>query len=137
MISKTFLCFHACTFRILCFFGSVCYSCSFRHSLIISVYRLDTIILHRPEDLVRLKSSIMVKAVLKLNGGEGPEASLLKFIPGRYIEVPELQERYKFMLDANTARHFFHSTQHYYAETIRQINKITNQLDKQLNFDSP
>lgn len=61
---------------------------------------------------------------------------MLKFIPGRYIEIPDLQDHHKFMLDAEIARHFFHSTQHYYAETIRQIKQITDQLDEHLKPDS-
>jgi general secretion pathway protein D len=94
------------------------------------------VILHREEDLDRLMSALMVKFILQINGGGGPEASLLKFIPGRYIEIPELQEQHTYFLDAEAARFYYHTTQHYYAETISQIGVAIAMLDKQLQSGS-
>jgi len=74
----------------------------------------------------------MTKFVLQVNGGSGPEASLIKFLPGRIIQLPDLQAHQPLLIKAVVARNFFHSTQHYYAATIEQIEAALNALDVEL-----
>ncbi len=96
------------------------------------IRRRYTILIHRPEDLARLRQALMIKFTLHLNGGGGPEASLLKFLPGRVIEIPDVKPDQRHLVDAQVARHFFHSTQHFYATTINQIEAVLTDLDAEL-----
>ena len=94
-----------------------------------------SIVLHRPEDLLRLSRAIMVKQVLEINGGRGPEASLLKFIPGRVIEVPDSGANRDHLIDAAAARYFYHSSGHFYSEALEDIEAALGQLDEE--FQKP
>ena len=94
-----------------------------------------SIVLHRPEDLLRLSRAIMVKQVLEINGGRGPEASLLKFIPGRVIEVPDSTSNRDHLIDAAAARYFYHSSGHFYSEALEDIEAALGQLDEE--FQKP
>ena len=89
-----------------------------------------TILIHRPEDVIRLQRSILMKLVLHLNGGGGPEASLKKFIPGRIIEVPDVDPVRTHPVDAAVAKYFFHSTEHFYATTLQEIEEAIEKLNE-------
>lgn len=91
------------------------------------------ILIHRPEDILRLQRSIMVKWVLHINGGGGPEASLRNFIPGRILEIPETYEDRAQIIDVQAARYFFHSTSHSYAAAVQKINQAIDELEKELS----
>ena len=90
-----------------------------------------TVLIHQEEDLLRLQRAIMIKGILEINGGGGPEASLLKFIPGRIIEIPDIKLKTAHLLDAEVARYFFLSTEHFYAATIEEIESAINELDQE------
>jgi hypothetical protein len=72
-----------------------------------------TVLIHREEDIQRLQKSILIKYILTINGGKGPEASLLKFIPGRVLEMPNVNPERAHVINAEVARYFFHSSEHF------------------------
>jgi hypothetical protein len=88
-----------------------------------------TVLLHREEDILRLQRAIMIKDILEINGGGGPEASLLKFVPGRIIEVPDVKTDRAHLIDAEVARYFFHSSEHFYAATLQEIESVLDGLN--------
>ncbi|MHC4519980.1 MAG: type II secretion system protein GspD, partial [Planctomycetota bacterium] len=94
--------------------------------------RRHTVVIHRPEDVLRLQRAIFVKYVLEVNGGGGPEASLLKFIPGRIIEIPEIKPERIHVVNAPVARYFFHSSEHFYAAALNRIESTLDRLDEEL-----
>jgi len=91
-----------------------------------------TILIHRPEDVLRLQRSIMTGEVLHINGGGGPEASLRNFIPGRILEIPSFKADHPRPINADAARFFFHSTAHYYTAAAQEIDHAVEQLDAEL-----
>ncbi len=92
-----------------------------------------TVLLHRPEDIIRLQYAVLLKSVLHINGGGGPEASLLNFLPGRVIEIPDVSPERVHPVDAEIAKYFFHSSQHFYGKTIQQIEAVLVELESELN----
>ncbi|UCD51287.1 MAG: hypothetical protein JSW27_01385 [Phycisphaerales bacterium] len=93
--------------------------------------RCYSILIHSPEDVERLARAVMVKYVLEINGGRGPEASLLKFIPGRIIEVPDIDPERDHLIDASVARYFYHSSEHFYIEALEKIEAALESLDQE------
>ncbi|MHC4566764.1 MAG: type II secretion system protein GspD [Planctomycetota bacterium] len=91
-----------------------------------------TILIHRPEDVLRLQRSIMVAKVIHINGGGGPEASLRNFIPGRILEIPDFRADKAHLIDVGAARYFFHSSEHYYAAAIQEIEHAIEKLETDL-----
>jgi hypothetical protein len=91
-----------------------------------------TVLIHRPEDLLRLQRAILTGYVLEINGGRGREATLLKFIPGRIIEVPDVSSEQAHTVNARVARYFFHSSDHFYAATLGRIETTLDRLDEAL-----
>lgn len=91
-----------------------------------------TILIHRREDIFRLQQSIMVKYVLHINGGGGPEANLRKFIPGRILEIPDIDMEQAHIIDVQAARYFFHSSEHFYNAAIQEIESAIEKLDTEL-----
>jgi general secretion pathway protein D len=89
-----------------------------------------TILLHRHEDLERLKLAFMVKYILEINGGR-VEASLLNFIPGRIFEVPDIEAEQTHWLDASVASTFFHA-EHFFTAAVRRIEEKLLDLDREL-----
>ncbi len=74
----------------------------------------------------------MVKYVLHINGGGGPEANLQKFIPGRILEIPDNDIDQAHIIDVQTARYFFHSSEHFYNAAIQEIESAIEKLDTEL-----
>jgi hypothetical protein len=93
--------------------------------------RQYTVLLHRPEDFLRLQRAVMVKLILELNGGRVPN-SLLKFVPGRMLEIPEMTNYGNLMLDAETARYFFYSTPHFFTTLVEEIDRRLIELEREL-----
>jgi len=91
-----------------------------------------TMLIHRPEDILRLQRSIMIAEVLHINGGGGPEASLRNFIPGRILEIPDFEADNARLMDAAAARYFFYSSEHYYAAAIQEIEHAIEKLETDL-----
>jgi len=91
-----------------------------------------SVLIHSPADVLRLARAFMVKYVLEINGGRGPEASLLKFIPGRIIQVPDIEPDRDHLIDAAVARYFYHSSEHFYTEALEEIEAALELLDQEL-----
>ena len=92
-----------------------------------------TVLIHQEEDVLRLQQAILTKHILELNGGGGPEASLLKFIPGRIIEIPDIKPEAAHVIDADVARYFFHSSKHFYAATLQEIESTLSELNQEFH----
>jgi hypothetical protein len=60
-----------------------------------------------------LRRAILIKGILNINSSEGPEASLLKFILGLSVEVPDMKPDQAHAIDPEVARYFFHSSEHF------------------------
>ena len=56
---------------------------------------------------------------------------LKNFSVGKVLLMPELKKNQIHVLDADTARFFFH-TEHYYAATLSEIEEQLQDLDKML-----
>lgn len=89
-----------------------------------------TILLQSEEDLMRLRNAVLLKKVLEYNGARD-RVEILKFIPGRIIQVPRIPPDQPQLLDANIARYFFHS-QHFYAQAIKDVEAALRRLDGEL-----
>lgn len=90
-----------------------------------------TVLIHKAEDLRRLQAAVLMKHILEVNGGGGPEASLLKFIPGRILEIPVIKPEGAQVIDAEVARYFFHSSQHFYAAALQEIESTLDDLNQE------
>jgi hypothetical protein len=94
-----------------------------------------TVLINQAEDLRRLLGAVLMKHILEVNGGGGPEASLLKFIPGRILEIPVIKPEGAHVIDAEVARYFFHSSQHFYAAALQEIESALDELNQE--FQKP
>ena len=88
-----------------------------------------TVLLHRPQDVARLQLAIFQKITAQLNSAS--RVSILNFIPGRILEIPQVRPDHHHMVDAEIARYFFHSV-HFYAQSIQEIEKALLELDQEL-----
>ena len=89
-----------------------------------------TIIINSEEDLERLRLSILLKKVLEINGAR-QKVEILKFIPGRIIQIPKTNPDQPHVVDAEIAKYFFHS-EHFYASAIKEIEDALQSLDSAL-----
>ncbi len=87
-----------------------------------------TILLYDSRDIERLQRAIMLKRIVLLNGGE-ESLSLKNFTIGKILHTPELSEDTVTVIDADTARYFFH-TELYYAAIIKRIEDTLKQFDE-------
>ena len=87
-----------------------------------------TIIIHDERDIVRLQRAIMLKRIVTLNGGVA-SLSLENFTIGKILHTPELTEDSVTVIDADTARYFFH-TELYYAAIIKRIEDTLKRFDQ-------
>jgi len=92
--------------------------------------RQSTILIRTEKDLTRLARAIMLKKIITLNGGQST-VSLTNFTVGKLLIMPEIKPTQAQVIDADVARYFF-NTEHYYAETIRQIEHNLTLLDEVL-----
>lgn len=72
----------------------------------------------------------MLKPILEVNGARN-EMSLLNFVPGRMIEVPDIKSTTPILLDWEVARYFYHS-EHFYPATIKAIELAIAALEQDL-----
>ena len=56
----------------------------------------------------------------------------MKFVPGRVIEIPDVKPEQRQLLDAEVARHFYQSSDHFYAATINKIEAVLSDLDREM-----
>lgn len=89
-----------------------------------------TILIHQPEDIVRLQRALMLKKIIMLNGEE-EALSLSNFSIGKTLHVPTMGADKVSVVDADVARYFFH-TELYYAAIINRIEEKLAEFDKKL-----
>ena len=89
-----------------------------------------TILIQNESDVLRLKRALALKKIAVLNG-DLEHMRLKNFSVGKVLLMPELKKNQIHVLDADTARFFFH-TEHYYAATLSEIEEQLQDLDKML-----
>ena len=89
-----------------------------------------TILIQNEDDVVRLRRALALKRIAVLNGGT-EYMRLRNFSVGKILLMPELKKGQVHVIDADTARFFFH-TELYYAATLAEIEKQLKDLDKML-----
>jgi ABC-type multidrug transport system fused ATPase/permease subunit/Flp pilus assembly secretin CpaC len=94
-----------------------------------------SIVIHNAKDLMRLRRSVALKDLVVLNNGSDSLA-LDQFHVGQYILVPEEDPKQVHIIDADVAKYFYH-TEHYYAATLKEIQKAINDLELELSKIKP
>ncbi len=89
-----------------------------------------TILIQTESDVLRLRRALALKRIADLNGGIA-QMRLANFSVGKVLLMPELKNDQIHVMDADTARFFFH-TEHYYAATLSEIETQLKELDKLL-----
>lgn len=90
-----------------------------------------TILIQDQRDIERLQRAIMLKRIVLLNGGE-ESLSLENFSIGKILHTPELSDETVTVIDADTARYFFH-TELYYAAIIKRIEDTLKLFDEAID----
>ena len=90
-----------------------------------------TILIQDESDVLRLRRALVLKRIAVLNGGTD-QMRLRNFSVGKVLLMPELKPEQIHVVDADTARFFFH-TEHYYAATLAEIEEQLKELDAMLN----
>ena len=89
-----------------------------------------TILIQEQDDVVRLRRALALKKVAALNGAID-QMRLTNFRVGKTLLMPKLKQGQLHVVDAETARFFFH-TELYYAATLAEVEKQLKELDKML-----
>jgi Bacterial type II and III secretion system protein len=89
-----------------------------------------TILIQNGSDVLRLRRALALKRIALLNGGT-EQMRLRNFSVGKVLLMPQLKKDLIHVMDADTARFFFH-TEHYYGAALAEIEKQLKQLDKRL-----
>jgi len=89
-----------------------------------------TILIQNDSDVLRLRRALVLKRIAVLNGGAN-QMRLRNFSVGKVLLMPELKPEQIHVVDADTARFFFH-TEHYYAATLAEIEEQLKELDRML-----
>lgn len=89
------------------------------------------IVIQSPDDLKRLRRAVLAKRILRANGGTR-YASFAQFRPGVILQIPTIEDVATPVIDAETARLFFH-TEHYYAAAKTQIEHALTDLERALD----
>ncbi|QQE12438.1 ATP-binding cassette domain-containing protein [Planctomycetota bacterium] len=71
-----------------------------------------TILIQNKKDLVRLKRAILLKQVVRLNGGHDM-LTLSKFAIGRQLLMPGIKDDKVYLIDEEAAKYFFLTEQYY------------------------
>lgn len=93
--------------------------------------RRHTILIQNEEDTLRLRRALALKRIADLNGGVD-HMRLRNFSVGKVLLMPELKKGQVHVVDADTARFFFH-TEHYYAAALGEIETQLKELDRMLH----
>ena len=80
--------------------------------------------------MLRLRRAQALKKIIVLNGGTS-QMRLRNFSVGKVLLMPELRKDQTHLIDAESARFFFH-TEHYYAATLQEVEEQLNLLDAML-----
>ena len=89
-----------------------------------------TILIQNESDVLRLRRALVLKRIAVLNGGDS-QMRLRNFSVGKVLLMPELKPEQIHVIDADTARFFFH-TEHYYAAALAEIEEQLKELDQRL-----
>ena len=106
--------------------------------------RRHTILLHEPDDLIRLHRAVLLKRVVQLNANRR-SLTLSNFAIGRQLLMPTIKPDKIFLLDAQVAKYFFYTEQYYAAlesELTQDIGALRRALDhptvrRHLSRDAP
>lgn len=88
-----------------------------------------TILIKDESDIVRLRRALALKKIAVLNGGDD-HMRLKNFSVGKTLLMPEMKDDQIHVIDADTAKFFFH-TEHYYAATLKEIEEHLKELDEE------
>ena len=89
-----------------------------------------TILLHEPEDLVRLQRAVILKRVVQLNANR-QSLTLNNFAIGRQLLMPSIKPDKIFLLDDEVAKYFFY-TEQYYAALQKELDRDVRALRRSL-----
>lgn len=89
-----------------------------------------TILIHQADDLDRLLRAVILKHIIKLNGGEN-EVSLRNFSVGKVLLVPEFEKQQILVIDADVARYYY-QVEHYYPAVTQRIESTLNAMAEAL-----
>lgn len=89
-----------------------------------------TILLADEEDLERLQVALLTRFVISVNGGRENDR-LLNYLPGRVIQIPEIEPEQIHILGPETAFNFF-ASEHFYTAALRKIETALLDLDQAL-----
>ncbi len=90
-----------------------------------------TVLIQDESDIIRLRRAQALKKIITLNGG-ADQMRLRNFSVGKVLLMPEMREDQTHLIDAESAKFFFH-TEHYYAATLQEIEAKLTELDGMLN----
>ncbi|WP_432797345.1 ABC transporter transmembrane domain-containing protein [Poriferisphaera sp. WC338] len=85
-----------------------------------------TILIQNEKDFTRLKRAILLKQVVRLNGGND-KLTLSKFAIGRQLLMPDVKQDKVYLIDEETAKYFFLTDQYYPAlkgELVRDLRAL-------------
>lgn len=86
-----------------------------------------TVLIQDESDLLRLRRAQALKKIIVLNGGTS-QMRLRNFSVGKVLLMPELRADQTHLIDAASAKFFFH-TELYYAATLQEIEEQLELLD--------
>ena len=95
-------------------------------------HKRHTILIQNDSDVLRLQRALALKRIATLNG-DIDEMRLRNFSVGKTLLMPELKPGQVHVIDADTARFFFH-TELYYAATLAEIEMQLKELDRMLRL---
>ncbi len=90
-----------------------------------------TVLIQDESDITRLRRAQPLTKIITLNGGAA-QMRLRNFSVGKVLLMPEMRPDQTHLIDAESARFFFH-TEHYYAATLQEIEAKLTELDGMLN----
>ncbi|MBX3747728.1 MAG: type II secretion system protein GspD [Verrucomicrobiae bacterium] len=90
----------------------------------------STLLIHQPQDLVRLQRALLLREIINLNGGSS-RVNRRNFSRGQVLLVPDENTLDTRLLDRRVAEHFLH-TEHYYAAALRNIEATLAEIDRLL-----
>ena len=71
-----------------------------------------TILIQNEKDLIRLKRAILLKQIVRLNGGND-SLTLSRFAIGRQLLMPDIKEDKVYLIDEEAAKYFYLTDQYY------------------------
>ncbi|MBC8309857.1 MAG: ATP-binding cassette domain-containing protein [Phycisphaerales bacterium] len=90
-----------------------------------------SIVIHDASDLIRLRRAVALKDLVALNNGSSALA-LNRFQVGQFVLIPDEDPMQVHIIDADVAKYFYH-TEHYYAATLKEIEKSIEALENALS----